>query len=70
MTLTRESKSPRTTKSQNDTVIGPSVFRYNYLTPYDEAFHGWLGREAHVIDTSALTPGRAASEVVNSLSAA
>ncbi|SEF10967.1 hypothetical protein SAMN04489740_4054 [Arthrobacter alpinus] len=55
---------------QDDTVMGPSVFRYNYLTPYDEAFHGWLGREAHVIDTSALTPGRAASEVVNSLSAA
>lgn len=55
---------------QDDAVMGPSAFRYSYLIPYDEAFQSWLGKETHLIDTSALTPGQAASEVVNSLSAA
>lgn len=49
---------------QNDTVMGPSAFRFNYLTPYAEAFQGWLGREAHIIDTSGLSPSQAASQVV------
>lgn len=39
-----------------DTVMGPSGVRLAYPTPYDEAFRGWLGAEADVIDTTAPTP--------------
>ena len=39
-----------------DAMMGPSGFRLDYLVPYDEAFRGWLGVEADVIDTTGLTP--------------
>ncbi|QYF73146.1 AAA family ATPase [Cryobacterium sp. PAMC25264] len=48
---------------QNDSVMGPSSFRFGHLLPYAEAFQSWLGTEAHVIETSALTPAQAASEI-------
>lgn len=47
----------------------PSTVRFSYLTPYTEAFQGWLGREAHIIDTSAVTPAQAASEIIASVNA-
>jgi hypothetical protein len=46
-----------------DTVMGPSRFRLSYLDPYDDAFRGWLRDEAEVIDTAALTPPQAATEI-------
>ena len=49
---------------QDDSVMGPSSFRFNHLSLYAEAFQSWLGREAYVIDTTELTPAQAASEVV------
>jgi predicted kinase len=52
---------------QNDSVMGPSSFRFSYLSPYAEAFQTWLGTDAHVIDTADLTPAQAASEVVASV---
>lgn len=48
---------------QNDTAMGPSAFRFKYLRSYDEAFRAWLSEEAHVIDTTAITPEQAASEI-------
>ncbi|ANP74052.1 AAA family ATPase [Cryobacterium arcticum] len=52
---------------QADSVMGPSSFRLNYLSPYADAFQSWLGAEAHVIDTSELTPAQAASEVATAV---
>lgn len=54
---------------QDDSVMGPSTFRYSHLNPYAEAFQSWLGKEAHVIDTGALTPAQAASEIVKAVNA-
>jgi hypothetical protein len=42
----------------DDSVMGPSSFRYSYLVPYAEAFHAWLGNDAQIIDTTQLTPTR------------
>ena len=52
---------------QDDAVMGPSSFRFSYLSPYAEAFEYWLGQEAHVIDTAQLTPAQAASEVAKTV---
>jgi predicted kinase len=52
---------------QNDSVMGPSSFRFSYLSPYAEAFQSWLGEEAHVIDTAELTPAQAASKIANAI---
>jgi hypothetical protein len=52
---------------QNDSEMGPSSFRFRYLTPYDEAFQAWLRKEAHVIDTTELTPAQAASEIAEAV---
>ena len=52
-------------RSQNDSEMGPSSFRFSYLSPYAEAFQSWLGEEAHVVDTAELTPAQAASEIAN-----
>lgn len=54
---------------QDDSVMGPSAFRFSHLTPYTEAFQSWLAKEAHIIDTSAVTPAQAASEIVASVNA-
>ncbi|WP_269936522.1 ATP-binding protein [Arthrobacter sp. HY1533] len=48
---------------------GPLGFRFSYLTPCTEAFQGWLARGAHIIETSAVAPARAASEIVASVNA-
>jgi hypothetical protein len=47
--------------------MGPSSFRFKYLTPYDQAYQAWLGKEAHVIDTTELTPAQAASEIAQAV---
>jgi len=52
---------------QDDSVLGPSSFRFNHLPLYAEAFQSWLGKEAHVIDTTELTPAQAASEVAKTV---
>jgi hypothetical protein len=52
---------------QNDSEMGPSSFRFRYLTPYEEALQAWLREEAHVIDTTELTPGQAASAISEAL---
>jgi predicted kinase len=52
---------------QNDSVMGPSSFRFSYLSPYAEAFQSWLGDEAHVIDTAELAPAQAASKIANTI---
>lgn len=53
---------------QNDSVLGPSSFRFRYLRPYDEAFHGWLATAAQVVDTSQLMPAQAASVIAKAVS--
>ncbi|WP_104134806.1 MULTISPECIES: AAA family ATPase [unclassified Cryobacterium] len=50
-----------------DTVMGPSGFRLAYLVPYDKAFRGWLGAEADVIDTTALTPSEAGTAIADAI---
>lgn len=55
---------------QDDSAMGPSAFRFRYLASYDEAFQSWLGKEAHVIDTTARTPAQAASEIARLVKAA
>ena len=50
-----------------DTKMGPSKFRLSYLDPYEEAFRAWLHDEAKVINTAALTPTQAASEIAEEL---
>jgi len=54
---------------RDDSVMGPSSFRYSYLAPYAEAFEEWLGNDAQVIDTAELTPYEAASEIAASANA-
>ena len=53
---------------QGDAVMGPSSFRFGYLSPYAEAFQSWLGEEAHIIDTAQITPAEAASQVATTAS--
>lgn len=48
---------------QDDSVMGPSTFRFRYLLPYAEAFEAWLKNEAMVIDTTGITPSQAALEI-------
>lgn len=50
-----------------DTVMGPSVFRLAYLVRYDKAFRGWLGTEAGVIDTTALTPSEVGTVIADAI---
>jgi len=52
---------------EDDSVMGPSSFRFGHLTPYAEAFQSWLGTEAHVIDTTERTPAQAASDIVEAV---
>jgi len=50
---------------QDDSVMGPSSFRFGYMTPYAEALQSWLSKEAHVIDTAEITPAQVASQVAS-----
>ncbi|MFT4218102.1 MAG: ATP-binding protein [Micropruina sp.] len=50
-----------------DTVLGPSEFRFSYVTPYAEAFRTWLSSEAEVIDSTHLTPAQAASAIADAV---
>jgi hypothetical protein len=50
-----------------DTVLGPSPFRLSYLDPYADAFRDWLHDEAEVIDTTDLTPARAALQIAEAV---
>ena len=53
---------------QDDAVMGPSMFRFDHLAPYAEAFDSWLAAEAHVIDTTALGPDAAAARIATAVS--
>ena len=50
-----------------NTVTGPSGFRLAYLVPSDKAFRGWLGVEADVIDTTALTPSEVGTFIADAI---
>ena len=52
---------------EEDTVLGPSSFRLDYLEPYAEAARTWLHGEAEVIDTTHLTPAQVALRIAESL---
>jgi predicted kinase len=52
---------------QDDSVMGPSSFRFSYLTLYANAFQSWLHKEAHVIDTKELTPAQTASAIAEAV---
>ncbi|MFJ2440296.1 MULTISPECIES: ATP-binding protein [unclassified Streptomyces] len=54
-----------------DTVLGPnSPFRLKHLEPYAEAARTWLHSEAEVIDTTHLTPARAALRIAEAVKGA
>ena len=46
---------------------GPSPFRLAHLEPYAEAARTWLHREAQVIDTTHITPARAALQIADAV---
>ncbi|MFT2016229.1 AAA family ATPase [Streptomyces sp. 796.1] len=46
-----------------DTELGPSEFRLQYLEPYAEAASGWLHEAAEVVDTTHLTPAQTAARI-------
>lgn len=48
---------------QNDTVLGPSTFRFHYVEPYVEAFRTWLADDADVVDTTYLSPAEVARSI-------
>ncbi len=52
---------------EGDTVLGPSPFRLKYLEQYAEAASTWLHGEAEVVDTTNLTPTRAAEQIAGAL---
>lgn len=52
---------------EEDTVLGPSRFRFHHLDLYAEAARGWLHAEAEVVDTTHLTPAEAATRIAAAL---
>lgn len=52
---------------ENDRVMGPSSFRFAHLEPYAVAFGSWLGKEATVVDTTAVTAAAAAREIADAV---
>lgn len=50
---------------QNDTVMGPSTFRFGYVDAYAEAAQDWLHAQATVVDTTHLTAAQAAIKIAN-----
>jgi hypothetical protein len=55
---------------ENDPVLGYSTFRARHLQPYAEAYAGWLGDDAEVIDTSDISAEGAARRVADAVSPA
>lgn len=53
---------------EQDTDMGPSEFRLDYLAPYDKAARTWLHDEAEVIDTVAAGPEQVAATIVDAIS--
>lgn len=51
----------------NDTVLGPSTFRLQYVEPYAQAASTWLHQVAEVIDTTRITPAQAAEQIAGSI---
>ncbi|GAA2051845.1 AAA family ATPase [Catenulispora yoronensis] len=51
----------------NDTVLGPSGFRLDYLEPYAEAARTWLHKEAEVVDTTGREPTDVARQIADSV---
>jgi hypothetical protein len=52
---------------EGDPDLGPSSFRLRHLEPYAEASRTWLHEAAEVVDTSRITPARAARQVADTL---
>jgi thymidylate kinase len=52
---------------ENDTVMGPSGFRRQYLEPYAEAARAWLHAEAEVVDTDLLSPDHVARKIAEAV---
>lgn len=52
---------------QNDAVLGPSRFRFQYVEPYAEAYRTWLGDEAEVVDTTHISPLEVARHIAAAL---
>lgn len=52
---------------ENDTTLGPSMFRRTYKKPYARAARAWLHSAAEVIDTTHVTPERAAHQIADSV---
>jgi predicted kinase len=52
---------------EGDVLMGPSPFRLKYLGPYAEAARTWLHAEAEVVDTTRLTPARAAERIAGAV---
>jgi hypothetical protein len=52
---------------EDDTVMGPSSFRLEYLESYAEAARTWLHDEAEIVDTTRLTPGQAALQIAEAV---
>lgn len=51
----------------NDSDLGPSQFRFDHIAPYSEAFEGWLGQHAHIIESTNLTPDEAATQIADAM---
>lgn len=50
---------------EGDAALGPSPFRLQYVDAYREAYEGWLGREAEVIDTTGRAPAECARQIAS-----
>ena len=55
---------------RDDTLLGPSTFRYAHVELYAEAAHSWLHHRAEVIDTSHTTPEQAARQIAEAVARA
>ena len=51
----------------NDAALGPSPFRFQHVDAYREAYEGWLGREAEVIDTTGRVPVECARQIASAI---
>ncbi len=47
----------------DDTDLGPSAFRHQYVEPYAEAARTWLHDAAEVVDTTSLAPEQVAARI-------
>jgi len=52
---------------QHDPELGPSAFRFSRMEPYAVAARTWLHAEAEVVDTSRITPERAADLIATAV---